>query len=49
MNACKKMRRTDLEAENEWDDGDVEGVLASLLMLSFVGLFPLYSLLSSVF
>jgi len=43
MNACKKIRRTNLEAENEKDDDDVEGVLASLSMLSSVlALSPLF-------
>jgi hypothetical protein len=44
MKACKKIRRTNLEAENEKDDDDVEGVLASLSMLSSVlALSPLFS------
>jgi len=45
MNACIKIRRTNLEAENEKDDDDVEGVLASLSMLSYVlALSPLFSI-----
>ena len=43
MNACKKMRRTDLEAKNKRDDDDVEGVLASLSVLSSISaLSPLF-------
>jgi len=43
MNACKKMRRRDLEAENERDDDDVEGVLVSISRLSSVSAFsPLF-------
>jgi len=44
MKACKNIRRTNLEAENEKDDDDVEGGLASLSMLSSVlALSPLFS------